>query len=53
MEASRLNTGLDVLDQTECARLLATETVGRLGVVVDDEPQDLPSEILRWRDRTS
>ncbi len=42
MEASRLNTGLDVLDQTECARLLATETVGRLGVVVDDEPQIFP-----------
>lgn len=42
MEASRLNTGLDVLDQAECVRLLGTETVGRLGVVVDNEPQIFP-----------
>jgi hypothetical protein len=42
METSRLNTGLDVLDQAECVRLLGTETVGRLGVVVDGEPSIFP-----------
>lgn len=36
------NTGLDVLDEAECVRLLGTETVGRLGVVIDNEPQVFP-----------
>ena len=42
MDMSRLNTGLDVLDEDECVRLLGSESVGRLGVVVDDEPQIFP-----------
>src|ERR1700722_7629194 len=42
MSASQLNTGLDVLDPTECIRLICTETIGRLGVVVAGRPQIYP-----------
>ena len=42
MESPRLNTGLDVLDPEECLRLLATEPVGRLGVIIDGKPVTFP-----------
>jgi hypothetical protein len=42
VEPPKLNSGLDALEPEECFRLLATETVGRLGVVVDGQPEIFP-----------
>jgi nitroimidazol reductase NimA-like FMN-containing flavoprotein (pyridoxamine 5'-phosphate oxidase superfamily) len=35
-------TGLEVLDRGECLALLASEPVGRVGVVVDEAPMIFP-----------
>jgi uncharacterized protein len=42
MDAPRLNSGVDPLDEFECRRLLRTEMIGRLGVIVDGKPQVFP-----------
>jgi nitroimidazol reductase NimA-like FMN-containing flavoprotein (pyridoxamine 5'-phosphate oxidase superfamily) len=42
MELGRLNSGLEVLDRDQCLKLLATQTVGRLGIVVDGRPEIHP-----------
>jgi nitroimidazol reductase NimA-like FMN-containing flavoprotein (pyridoxamine 5'-phosphate oxidase superfamily) len=42
VEPTKLNSGMDVLGEAECRRLIATETVGRLGVVVDGRPLIYP-----------
>jgi uncharacterized protein len=42
MSPSQLNTGLDVLDPAECLRLIRTETIGRVGVVVAGRPEIYP-----------
>ena len=49
MEPPKLNSGLDALEPEECFRLLATETVGRLGVVVDGRTGDLPGQLRARR----
>jgi uncharacterized protein len=41
-DASKLNSGLEDLDPTECMELVKQEVVGRLGVVVDGRPEILP-----------
>jgi hypothetical protein len=38
----KLNSGTEVLDEAECLRLIRTETVGRLGVIVDGRPEVYP-----------
>jgi uncharacterized protein len=42
VEAPRLNSGVDVLNELECRRLLGTELVGRLGVTIDGKPEIFP-----------
>jgi nitroimidazol reductase NimA-like FMN-containing flavoprotein (pyridoxamine 5'-phosphate oxidase superfamily) len=42
MELIDVNSKLQVLDRAECLRLLATEEVGRLGVVVAGRPEIFP-----------
>ena len=42
MEAPRLNSGVDPLNELDCWRLLATELVGRLGVIIDGRPEIFP-----------
>jgi uncharacterized protein len=42
MESTKLNSGLDVLDPEECLRLVAPQTVGRLGIIVDGHPEIHP-----------
>ena len=42
MESAKLNSGLEVLDPGECLRLLATQTVGRLGIIVEGRPEIHP-----------
>ena len=37
-----LNTGMEVLEDAECWSLLATEEVGRVGVVLADQPEIFP-----------
>jgi nitroimidazol reductase NimA-like FMN-containing flavoprotein (pyridoxamine 5'-phosphate oxidase superfamily) len=42
VDASELNSGLEVLDPTECMELVRQEVVGRLGVIVDGRPEIHP-----------
>jgi hypothetical protein len=42
IESTKLNSGLDVLDPEECLRLVLTQTVGRLGIIVDGRPEFHP-----------
>jgi uncharacterized protein len=42
VDASKLNTGLDELDPTECMELVRQEVVGRLGIIVDGRPEIHP-----------
>ena len=42
MEAPRARSGMEILRRDECLRLLAGETVGRLGVIVGGRPVVLP-----------
>ena len=42
MQAPKLNSGVDPLDELECRRLLGTELVGRLGVIIDGRPEIFP-----------
>jgi len=36
------SSGLEVLDEAECVRLLAAGEIGRVGIVVDDQPLVFP-----------
>jgi nitroimidazol reductase NimA-like FMN-containing flavoprotein (pyridoxamine 5'-phosphate oxidase superfamily) len=42
MELIDRRSGLQVIERAECLRLLATEEVGRLGVVVAGRPEIFP-----------
>jgi uncharacterized protein len=42
MQFVDLNRGMDIIDRDECMRLLATEEVGRLGVVLGGQPEIFP-----------
>lgn len=42
MDVLDQGTGLEVLGAEECLRLLATQFIGRIGLVVDDEPLVIP-----------
>jgi nitroimidazol reductase NimA-like FMN-containing flavoprotein (pyridoxamine 5'-phosphate oxidase superfamily) len=42
MELIDLNSGLEIIEGSECLRLLSGEEVGRLGVVVGGRPEIFP-----------
>ncbi len=42
MKATDLNTGLEILDESACAALLGTQSVGRFAVMVDGRPEVFP-----------
>jgi len=42
MQGSLGRTGVEILPRPECFRQLASETVGRLGFLVGDQPLVLP-----------
>jgi uncharacterized protein len=42
MQFIDLNSGMEIVERDECLRLLATEKVGRLGVVLGGQPEIFP-----------
>jgi len=50
MHDSGGRTGIEMLPRPECFRLLASQTVGRLGFLVGDQPMVLPVNFAVVRD---